>query len=84
MSPPVAVLSQNDVGVVVVVTDSSEFIEGVLDRCRVEEGVVLIGKLGIKDRSSSDDGCCSEHATRLRLVGEESSLDLVLELENLE
>lgn len=76
-------LSQNDVGVVVVVvvTDSSEFIEGVLDRCRVEQGVVFTGKLGIRDRSSSEDGCCS---TRLRLVGEESSLDLDLELENLE
>ena len=78
MSPPVAVLSQNDVGVVVVVTDSSEFMDGVPDRCRVGVGVVLVDKLGFSERSSS------EESTRLRFLGEESSVDLDLELENLE
>jgi hypothetical protein len=79
---PVAVLSQNDVVVVVVVVvvDSSEFIDGVPDLRRVEEGVVLIG---IRDRSSSEDGSCSD-ADRLRFVGEDSIVDLDLELENRE
>jgi len=77
------VLSQNDVVVVVVVVDSSEFIDGVPDLRRVEEGVVLMGKLGIRDRSSFEDGSCSD-ADRLRFVGEDSVVDLDLELENRE
>lgn len=71
---PDAVLSQN---VVVVVTDSSEFIDGVTDRCRVEEVIVFMGKVGFTDISSSED-------CRLRFVGEESTIDLDLGLENLE
>ena len=82
--PYTSPLSQNAV-VVVVVPESSEFIDGVTDRRRVEEGVAcLMGKLGMRDRSSSEDGWSSDD-NLLRFVGEEESIvDLDLELENRE
>lgn len=67
-----------------VITDSSEYNDGVSGR-RVSSlnGVVLVGKAGVREKSISDDGRrrCSD-ANRLRLGGE--AVDLDLELENLE
>lgn len=73
-----AVLSRNDA----VVTDSSEYIDGVPGRRMSSfNGAVLTEKVGIRERSSSDEGfCCCSEVNRFRLGGE--AVDLDLELEN--